>query len=150
MRNYFPIVLLLFSVPELVAAQKLSGTLECQTELAESSQIGTRKEHSYETESLKCVWKEPLKIKGIEIEGETRQILRETNGDKAHERGSSVGTFTNGDKYRVRWQQLGTVQKLWANPPIKGRWWFTGGKGDAEGIGRGGKFEKAQQGAKTT
>jgi len=137
-------VAMLCLLPSFCKAQRvISGTLHCKGGSTTGSRIGNS-DHEYELETLQCILKEPFKIQGLETSQVTWNIFRETHLNASRERGTSVGELTNGDAYRIRWRQSGALHEPWKNPPRKGKWWFTGGKGITSTIQGGGTFERTR------
>ena len=136
----FAVVLVCFA-PVISSAQvPITGTLQCQSESSTRVAIGSRGDSFFEVEELNCVWTQPIKFKDQETEKEVWQVFREIRGKRSRERGNTLGTLKNGDKYRIRWQQ----RSRWSTDSrtLVGTWWFTEGTGAADAIEGGGTFKR--------
>jgi hypothetical protein len=122
-------------------AVKISGTLECAKPERTSMDVGDAPGHVLSIGKTPCTWTKPLVLGRLRtFKGESKS-MRDQRGEVALERGYHVGrTGGKGDVYFFRFDgQTRSVDA--AEGTMTGRWSFTGGTGELEGLQGGGSYK---------
>ena len=113
---------------------KISGTLECEKPERTSMEVADAPGHVLSVAKAPCRWTKPLVLgKQRTFRGESKMI-GEQKGDSALEHGYHVGrTGGKGDIYYLRFDGQNLVRNG-VFETTQGRWVFTGGTGELEGL----------------
>ena len=120
--------------PTPVPGIKISGVLECEKPERTSTEVGDMPGHVLSIGKSPCRWTKPLALGRLKTYKGESKSLRDQRGDVAQERGYHVGrTGGKGDIYYFRFD--GLIRSRDGVPEtVKGRWVFTGGTGELEGL----------------
>jgi hypothetical protein len=122
------------------AATKISGTLECEKSARTSLDVADSPGHVLSIGRTPCRWTKPLVLGRLRtFKGESTS-MRDEKGETALERGYHVGrTGGKGDIYYIRFD--GQIRSAESFATTQGRWAFTGGTGEIEGLQGAGSYK---------
>jgi hypothetical protein len=123
------------------AAARISGVLECEKPERTSMEVGDAPGHVLSIGKTPCRWTKPLALgRQRTFKGESKS-MRDQRGDVSLERGYHVGrTGGRGDVYYFRFDGQ-TRSSNGAPETMQGRWAFTGGTGQLEGLQGAGTYK---------
>src|SRR5262245_19995566 len=121
-------------------AAKVSGTLECEKSERTSLDVADAPGHVLSIGRTPCRWIQPLVLGRLRtFKGESTS-MRDQKEDTALERGYHVGrTGGKGDIYYFRFD--GQIRSSGSFGTTQGRWAFTGGTGELEGLQGAGTYK---------
>jgi hypothetical protein len=126
--------------PTIVAGTKISGTLECEKPERTSMEVADAPGHVLSIGKAACRWTKPLVLGRLRTYKGESKSMRDQKGDTALERGYHVGrTGGKGDVYSFRFDGQALISG--ASGTLQGRWAFTGGTGELEGLQGAGRYK---------
>jgi hypothetical protein len=121
------------SKPTPPTVSKISGTLECGRPEVTKMEVGDAPRHVLSIGKAPCRWTQAIKLGRLKTHAGESKMMRDDRGDIASVRGYHVGHAVNGNAYYFRFD--GQVQVRSGAPErLQGRWAFTGGTGELEGL----------------
>lgn len=127
--------------PTPVPGTRISGVLECEKPERTSMEVGDMPGHAISIGKSPCRWTKPLTLGRLKTYGGETKAMRDQRGDRGQERGYHVGrTGAKGDMYYFRFD--GVIRCREGVPEaLQGRWAFTGGTGELEGLQGAGTYK---------
>jgi hypothetical protein len=118
---------------------KVEGKVRCgKPDPTYAIEVPDRPGHALTLNKRKCVWSEPLEIKGTKTkEGEAITFAEKMEGE-LHVHGFEVDTLDNGEK--LTWQSMGLITPDKGAAKVKGRWSLMRGTGNIKAIKGGGSY----------
>jgi hypothetical protein len=126
--------------PTIAAGAKISGTLECEKPERTSMEVADAPGHVLAIGKAACRWTKPLVLGRLRTYKGESKSMRDEKGDTALERGYHVGR-TGGKGYVYSFRFDGQTRLVGgASGTLQGRWAFTGGTGELEGLQGAGRY----------
>jgi hypothetical protein len=124
--------------PTMAPAAKISGILECEKSERTSLEVGDAPDHALSIGRTPCRWTQAFVLGRLRaFKGESTS-MRDMKGEAGLERGYHVGrTGGKGDVYYFRFD--GMIRPR--DRTLQGRWSFTGGTGELEGLQGAGTYK---------
>lgn len=132
---------LLLALPA-TAQTKIGGKVHCNKADAENaSEVGDKPGHVLMLRKVTCNWAEgSQEIAGLKTKTGVDVATTEINGTSMRDSGYHTATMDNGDKYTVRINGAGTMNKD-NSGTFEGKWTFVSGTGKLKGIKGGGTYK---------
>jgi len=120
--------------PTPAPGTRVSGVLECEKPERTSMEVGDMPGHVLSIGKSPCRWTKALTLGRLRTYKGESKLMRDERGDVALERGYHVGrTGGKGDVYYYRFDGQ-TRSRDGVAETLQGRWMFTGGTGELEGL----------------
>ena len=122
----------------MTPATKISGTLECEKSQRTSLEVGDAPGHVLSIGKTPCRWTKAFVLGRLRtFKGESKS-MRDIKASAGLERGYHVGrTGGKGDVYFFRFDGMVRTE----DRTLHGRWSFTGGSGELEGLQGAGTYK---------
>jgi hypothetical protein len=127
------LVVVLASAAVATAQGKVSGTLQCKSDIQQAVPAGDQPDHQFMVTKVSCNWTKPMEIGGSQSKDGTSSAIEEITGNISKGRGQHVSTMATGEKTFVRFEGS-SVLKAGAIQSSDGTWHYTGGTGKFAGI----------------